>query len=78
MPPIKEQLVGVIDCLPETEQSLLLEVARRFLPDDMATPDGLDAIQTARARRFPMKQSIGICKKGPGVIPRLFLFLRGL
>ena len=28
MSPIREQLVGVIDCLPETEQSLLLEIAR--------------------------------------------------
>ena len=43
MPPIREQLVGVIDCLPETEQSLLLEIARRFLPDD------LEAIRLARA-----------------------------
>ena len=49
MPPIREQLVGVIDCLPETEQSLLLEIARRFLPDDVATPDDLEAIRLARA-----------------------------
>lgn len=49
MSPIREQLVGVIDCLPETEQSLLLEIARRFLPDDTATPDDLEAIQKARA-----------------------------
>ena len=49
MSPIREQLVGVIDCLPETEQSLLLEIARRFLPDDIAVPDGLEAIQEARA-----------------------------
>ncbi len=49
MLPIREQLVGVIDCLPETEQSLLLEIARRFLPDDIATPDDLEAIQQARA-----------------------------
>ncbi len=48
MSPIREQLVGVIDCLPETEQSLLLEIARRFLPDDVATPDDLEAIQAAR------------------------------
>jgi len=46
---IREQLVGVIDCLPETEQSLLLEIARRFLPDDIATPDDLDAIREARS-----------------------------
>ena len=49
MSPIREQLVGVIDCLPETEQSLVLEIARRFLPDDIATPDDLEAIQEARA-----------------------------
>ena len=49
MSPIREQLVGVIDCLPETEQSLLLEIARRFLPDDVATPDDLADIQRARA-----------------------------
>ena len=49
MSPIREQLVGVIDCLPEQEQSLLLEIARRFLPDDTATPDDLRDIQQARA-----------------------------
>ena len=32
MSPIREELVGVIDCLPEAEQFLLLEIARRFLP----------------------------------------------
>lgn len=49
MSPIREQLVGVIDCLPETEQSLLLEIARRFLSDDTATPDDLEDIKQARA-----------------------------
>lgn len=49
MSPIREQLVGVIDCLPETEQSLLLEIARRFLSDDVATPDDLTDIQRAKA-----------------------------
>ena len=49
MSPIREQLVDVIDCLPETEQSLLLEIARRFLPDDTATTDDLRDIQQARA-----------------------------
>lgn len=49
MSPIREQLVGVIDCLPETEQSLLLEIARRFLPDDTATPDDLEDIRVARS-----------------------------
>ena len=49
MSPIREQLVGMIDCLPESEQALLLEIVKRFLPDDVATPDDLDAIQAARA-----------------------------
>ena len=50
MSPVREQLVGVIDCLPETEQSLLLEIARRFLPDDVATPDDVEAIRDALAQ----------------------------
>ena len=45
--PIKNQLLDVIDILPEAEQALLLEIARRFLPDDIATPDDLDAHKTA-------------------------------
>ncbi len=49
MSPVREQLIGVIDCLPETEQNLLLEIARRFIPDDIATPDDLAAIEEARA-----------------------------
>ena len=49
MSPIRNQLVEVIDILPETEQSLLLEIARRFVPDDVATPDDLAAIEAARA-----------------------------
>ena len=44
---VREQLVGVIDCLPEDELSLLLEVARRFLPDDVATADDLEAHRIA-------------------------------
>lgn len=57
MLPIREQLVDVIDCLPEAEQSLLLEVARRFLPDDVATPDDLEDIAAARAE-YAMGQTI--------------------
>ncbi len=48
MLPIREQLVTVIDYLPETELALLLEVARRFIPDDVATADDLEAIRIAR------------------------------
>ena len=49
MSPVKQQLVNVIDALPEAEQTLLLEIALRFVPDDVATPDDLAAIQAARA-----------------------------
>ena len=48
MMPIREQLVTVIDCLPEEEQALLLEIAQRFLPDHIATPDDLGTIRIAR------------------------------
>lgn len=48
MPPIREQLASVIDYLPETDLSLLLEIASRFLPDDVATPDDLAAIRKSQ------------------------------
>ena len=48
MSPIREQLVEMIDYLPEAEQFLLLEIARRFIADDVATADDLAAIDTAR------------------------------
>lgn len=48
MPPIKEQLASVIDYLPEPDLSLLLEIANRFLPDDVATPDDLEAIRKSQ------------------------------
>lgn len=48
MSPIKNQLVDVIDILPETEQRLLLEIAKRFISDDVATIDDVAAIQAAR------------------------------
>jgi len=57
MSPIREQLLGVIDCLSETEQSLLLEIARRFLPDDVAAPDDIEAIREARAE-YAREQTI--------------------
>jgi len=41
MSPVRERLVGVIDCLPETEQALLFEIAMRFVSDDIATPDDI-------------------------------------
>ena len=57
MSPIRNQLIQVIDYLPETEQSLLLEIARRFLPDDIASADDLDAIALAR-REFAEGETV--------------------
>ena len=48
MSPIRQQLVAVIDCLPEQEQFLLFEIAKRFIVDDVATPDDLKDIREAR------------------------------
>ncbi len=48
MSPIKKQLFDMIDCLPEQEQTLLFEIAKRFVTDDVATKDDILAIQTAR------------------------------
>ncbi len=49
MSPVRNQLVEIIDCLQEEDQTLLLEIARRFVPDDIATPDDMSAINAARA-----------------------------
>ena len=48
MSPIRNKLVSLIDYLPEQEQILLLEIARRFIADDVATEDDILAIETAR------------------------------
>lgn len=48
MAPIKEQLTTMIDLLPESEQLLLLEIVRRFLPDDVASYEDLEDIRQAR------------------------------
>jgi len=47
MSPVRERLVGMIDCLAEPEQLLMLEIIKRFVPDDIATPDDLEAIRIA-------------------------------
>ena len=47
MSPVREQLVGMIDCLAEQEQLLMLEILKRFIPDDIATLDDLEAIRIA-------------------------------
>jgi len=41
MPPVRELLVNTIDQLPEPEQVLLLQVAMRFVPDDVATSEDI-------------------------------------
>ena len=43
MSSVRSQLIDMIDCLPETEQILLVEIIRRFIPDDVATPDDIAA-----------------------------------
>lgn len=48
MSPIRKQLDDMIDCMPEQEQILLFEIAKRFLSDDIATKDDLEAIRIAR------------------------------
>ncbi len=49
MSPVRNQLVQMIDCLPDQEQLLLFEIVRRFIPDNVATPDDLEDIYMARA-----------------------------
>ena len=49
MAPVTQQISEIVDCLPEAEQLLVLEIVKRFLPDDIATPDDIAAIQAARA-----------------------------
>ena len=49
MSPIRNQLLEMIDCLPEQEQMLVFEIVKRFVPDDVATADDLQAIQAAQA-----------------------------
>lgn len=48
MSPVREQLVEMIDCMPEQEQVLLFEIAKRFVSDDIASADDLAAIAAAR------------------------------
>ncbi len=48
MSPVRNQLVEMIDLMPEAEQLLLLEIARRFVPDDAAAPEDLADIAQAR------------------------------
>ena len=47
MSPVKNQLADVIECLPEAELMLLLEIAKRFVSDDIASPDDIAAHEAA-------------------------------
>ena len=44
-----EQIAVMLNLMPEQERVLILEIVKRFLPDDVATPDDLEAIAAARA-----------------------------
>lgn len=48
MSPVRNRLVEMIDCMPEQEQLLLFEIAKRFVSDDIASSDDLAAIKAAR------------------------------
>ena len=48
MSPVREQLNAMIDNLNERDQTLLLEIVSRFLPDDVATPQDMEDIAQAR------------------------------
>ncbi len=47
MSPVRNRLVEMIDCMPEQEQLLLFEIAKRFVSDDIASADDLQAIKEA-------------------------------
>ena len=42
------QINSVVENLHEPDQALVLEIVKRFLPDDVATEDDLAAIAIAR------------------------------
>jgi hypothetical protein len=42
------QINNMVEQLHEPEQVLILEIVKRFLPDDVATPEDLDIIAAAR------------------------------
>ena len=37
----------MVELLPEQEQRLVLEIVKRFIPDDVATPDDIAAIKAS-------------------------------
>ncbi|MCL2638283.1 MAG: hypothetical protein FWD48_07910 [Oscillospiraceae bacterium] len=48
MPNITKEITTMVEMLHESEQILVLEIVRRFLPDDIATPEDLRDIAIAR------------------------------
>ncbi|WP_313584547.1 hypothetical protein [Lacrimispora sp.] len=58
MSPIRKQLDEMLDYLPESEQVLLFEIVKRFIPDDVATSDDLKAIQAAQ-REYDQGETTG-------------------
>lgn len=49
MTPAVKQLSDLVELLPEKEQTLILELVIRLLPDDIATDEDLVDIAEARA-----------------------------
>ena len=45
---LTKQITDIIENLQESEQILIFEIVKRFLPDDVATADDLEAIAIAR------------------------------
>jgi hypothetical protein len=44
-----KQIANMVEMLPVKEQSLIFELVSRLLPDDIATPEDIKAIEEARA-----------------------------
>lgn len=44
---ITEEINYMVEHMPEEEQKLVLEIVRRFVPDDVATPEDIEAIHAA-------------------------------
>ncbi len=48
MASVAQEINNMVEQLHEPDQLLILEIVKRFLPDDEATPDDLAAISEAR------------------------------
>ena len=45
---LTRQITEIVEQLPETDLTLVLEIVKRFLPDDVATADDLKTISIAQ------------------------------